>query len=89
MYETDYFYNASSSQIASSSTKLASSTIATSTDVVILPQISAGEVLVAFLLFLLILLELFKMTINALDRIKTKKTYLGYSGGDVEIRDDL
>jgi hypothetical protein len=90
MYETNYFYTSSSSQqIASSSTNLASTSIATSTDIVILPQFSAGEVLISFLLFVLVLLELLKMTLSALDRVKTKKKYLGYSGGDVEIRDDL
>lgn len=90
MYETDYSYTSSSSQqIASSSTHLASTSIATSSDIVILTQFSAGEVLIAFLLFIQVLLQLLTMTLRALDRVKTKKSYLGYSGGDVEVRDDI
>lgn len=50
---------------------------------------SAGEVLISFLLLCLILLALARSLAQALSNIKTKKKYLQYGGGDVEIRDDL
>lgn len=65
------------------------STISTSTDVAIYGYFSAGEVLICFLLFCIILIELCKSIAQGLSRIKTKKTNLGYSGGDVEIREDM
>lgn len=68
----------------------ASSTpIATSSDIVVLPTMSAGEVLVAFLLFCTIMIELTRLVLASLDRVALKKSYLGYSGGDVEIRNDI
>jgi len=95
MYETIYHYDDSASttpRIASSTTALSTSTppgIATTTDIVILPTYTAGEVLISFFLFVLILLQLLQMLLRALDRVKTKRKYLGYAGGDVEIRDDI
>lgn len=50
---------------------------------------SAGEILISFLLVCLILLSLLKMLATALSNIQTKKTYLQYGGGDVEVRKDL
>lgn len=95
MYECDYHYSteaSSTGQIASSSCAISTSTpplIATSSDIVIVPTFTAGEVLICFFLFALILILLGRGVLAALDRIKTKKTVLGYSGGDVEIRHDL
>ncbi len=64
-------------------------TISTSSDVVVYGYFSAGEVLICFFLLCIIILELCSMIARGLNRIKTKKTYLGYQGGDVEVRDDL
>lgn len=92
MYETTYHYDATSTaQIASSTTVLSTSTpaIATTSDIVILPQMDAGQVLIIFLLFVLVLLQMLGMVLRALDRARTRKQIMGYSGGDVEIRDDL
>lgn len=92
MYETTYHYdlNASTTNpLASSTTVFASSTIATTSDIVILPTMTAGEVLIAFFLFVLILIALARSVIAALDRVRTKRQILGYAGGDVEIRDDI
>jgi len=63
--------------------------IATSTDIAILPTMTAGEVLIAFFLFALILISLGSSLIGALDRVKTRKKVLGYGGGDVEVRDEI
>ena len=96
MEECNYFYTAgdasTSPQIASSTCAISTSTpplIATSTDIVILPTMTAGEVLIAFFLFVIVLLHLFSLVIGGLERIKTKKKYLAYGGGDVEIREDI
>jgi ABC-type arginine/histidine transport system permease subunit len=95
MYETTYHYDplaSTTSQIASSTTVLSTSTvpqIATTTDIVILPTYTAGEVLISLFLFCLILIQLLQMLLSALDRVQTKRKYLGYNGGDVEIRNDI
>lgn len=77
--------------IASSTCTLATSTaaIATTSDIVLVPTLTAGEVLVALFLFVLILIALGKGVLAALDRIVTKKKIIAYSGGDVEIRNDI
>lgn len=64
-------------------------TIASSTSIQLYASYTAGEVLMALMMFVLIVIELVKMLARALDKIKTKKRFLGYSGGDVEIREDL
>lgn len=63
--------------------------ISSSTDIQIYGSFTAGEVLMTFLMFVLIVIELVKMLAHALNKIKTKKTYLQYGGGDVEVREDL
>lgn len=63
--------------------------IASSTNVIVYGSLSAGEILIAFLLFSMILLQLTSFISRALDRVKTKKKFLAYNGGDVEIRNDL
>lgn len=64
-------------------------TIATSTDIKIYGAMSAGEVIIALFLFVVIFLKMVELLARALSAIKTKKRFLGYGGGDVEIREDL
>ncbi len=66
-----------------------STTTASSTDIQVYASLTAGEVLMALMMFVLIVIELGKMIAHGLNKIKTKKTFLSYSGGDVEIRNDL
>jgi hypothetical protein len=66
-----------------------STTIASSTDIALYGSFTAGEVIMAFMMFVLIVIELVKMLARALDRVKTKKTFIAYSTNEVEIRDDL
>jgi len=63
--------------------------IASSTDIQIYGSFTAGEVLIALLLFLIIVIELAKSIARGIGNIKTGKRYLQYHGGDVEIRHDL
>ncbi len=63
-------------------------TIASSTDVKIYGSISAGELLISLFLFILIWIKLLSFIPRALSNINTKKKFLGYNGGDVEIRED-
>lgn len=63
--------------------------ISTSSDIQVYGYFSAGEILIAFLLTIMIFLKLAKLLTSALSNIITGKKYLGYSGGDVEIRKDL
>lgn len=81
--------SSSSPQIASSTCNVATSTIATTTDIYTLPTFTAGEIFTDFLLFVIIVLMLTTLVFKALDRVKIRRTYLNYSGGDVEIRDDI
>lgn len=64
-------------------------TIASSSDIKIYGSMSAGEIVISLLLFILIWIKLLEMLARGLSNIKTKKTFLSYSGGDVEIRDDI
>ena len=66
----------------------ASTTNATTSDIKIYAYASAGEVLTNLFLFVIIIMLLTKYLLGALDRVKTKRTYLQYGGGDVEIRED-
>lgn len=65
------------------------STIATTTDIKIYGAMSAGEVLIATLLFCMIIFMVTATFIKALDRIKTKKKYIAYKHNEVEITDVL
>lgn len=58
-------------------------------DIELYGSFNAGEIVISFLLLCLIVLSLAKMLVTALSNIKTNKKYLSYSGGDVEIRNDL
>lgn len=64
-------------------------TISTSSDITVYGYMSSGEVLIALLLFLSILLSLSQMIAQGLNKVNTKRQFLGYGGGDVEIRYDL
>lgn len=66
-----------------------STTISSSTSIQVYGSFTAGEVLMCFFMFALILIELIKMLAHALNKINTKKKYLGYSGGDVEVREEM
>lgn len=84
-YQNDFYYGSTSNQGVYNPT----TNISTSSDIQIYGSFSAGEILIAFLLICMIVLTLIKFIASALSNIKTKKTYLSYGGGDVEIRDDL
>jgi len=66
-----------------------STTIASSTNIMLYGSFTAGEVLMALFMFVLIVIELVKMLARALDKVNTKKKFLSYRGGDVEIKDEL
>ena len=92
MYDCDYFYIASSTEIASSTCSLSTtspSTIATTSDIIIVPTMTAGEVLIAWFLFLIVMLMLAQFVFKALDRVRIKRKVIGYSNGDVEVREDV
>jgi len=84
-HQNDFYFGSTSQQnVYNPNTE-----ISTSSDITIYGSFSAGEILIAFLLLCMIVLSLIKGIAGALSHIKTKKTYLSYSGGDVEVRDDL
>jgi len=96
MYDCIYHYAEATASstiplLASSTCALSTSTpaIATSSDIAILPSLTAGEILIALFLFALIILILGRYTVDALAAIPTKKQFLGYGGGDVELREDV
>jgi len=64
-------------------------TIASSTDIQVYASFTAGEVLMALFMFIMIAIELFKMLTRSLDRIKTKRNYMGYTNSEVEIKEEL
>jgi len=64
-------------------------TISSSTAIQVYGSFSAGEIMITVLLFALFLIELIKMLARALDRVKTKKTFLGYTNAEVEVKDVL
>jgi len=76
--------------VQSTSSNLFAPSIITSTtsttSVPVYAYYTSGEVLIALMLFLILCLELFKIVIQNLDKIKWKRTWLGYNGGDVEIK---
>ncbi len=70
-------------------TSTSSSPITSSSSILFLGQMTAGELMISFLLFLGIVLYLTTMIPRALSKIKTSKTFMAYSGGEVEIRENL
>lgn len=92
---TSEYWNFSSStcttSMGTSTTALGfnpTTTIATTSDIVVYGYFSSGEVLVAFFLFCIILLQLFSMLATGLSKINLKKKWLAYGGGDVEIKEN-
>jgi hypothetical protein len=65
------------------------STITTSTDFKVDPVITGGEIIIIFFLVLFSFFMLLRFLAKSIDRITTNKKYLGYHGGDVEIRKDI
>lgn len=63
-------------------------TISTSSDITIYGSMSAGEVIISLILFLILWVKLVEYLIKGLSNFRTKKRFLGYHGGDVEIRED-
>lgn len=64
-------------------------TTATTSDIQLYASFTAGEVLMTALMFILIVIELFKMLTRALDKIKTKKKFIGYTNAEVEIKEEF
>lgn len=84
-YQNDFYFGSTSNQnVYNPSTE-----IGTTSDIHIYGSFSAGEIMISFLLMCIIVLSLIKGIAGALSIIQTKKRYLGYSGGDVERREDL
>jgi len=64
-------------------------TISSSTSIAVYGSMTAGEILMIMMMFVMIVLEMVKLLARALSGIKTKKKFLAYGKGDVEIREDL
>jgi hypothetical protein len=64
-------------------------TISSSTSIAIYGSMTAGEILMIMMMFVLIMIELLKMLVRTLDRVKTKKKFLGYSNSEVEIKEEF
>lgn len=64
-------------------------TISSSTSIAIYGSMTAGEILMTTMMFILIVVELIKMLARSLDRVKTKKQFLGYSKAEVEVKEEL
>lgn len=69
--------------------KLATSTGATSTQFGLVPTVTGGDLVIIALLTLLLFQFLTTWIIYSFRSIRTKKRYMQYNGGDVEVRDDL
>jgi len=65
------------------------STVTTSTDFKVDPVITGGEIIIIFFLVLFSFIMILRFLAKSIDRITTNKKYLGYHGGDVEIRKDI
>lgn len=63
--------------------------IASSTDVQVYGSFTAGELVMSFLMFALIVIELGKIIANGLDKIVTRKKYIRYQNSDTEITNDI
>lgn len=64
-----------------------STEIATSSDISVVGTMSAGEVMLSLLVFILIVIELFKTLAQALRTVNKKRKQLAYAGGDVDINE--
>jgi len=83
-------FNYASSTCKYTDTMFAPNTqFSTSTQIALYGSFTAGEILIALMTFIIIVLELGRIVTNGLDRVKTKKRVLAYNGGDVEIQDKI
>jgi len=64
-------------------------TIASSTDIQVYGSFTAGELVMSFLMFALIVIELGKIIAHGLSKIKTHKKFIRYNDSDVEVTDDI
>lgn len=64
-------------------------TIASSTDIQVYGSFTAGELIMAFLMFCLIVIELGKIIANGLEKINTRRQFIRYRDADTEITDDI
>ena len=64
-------------------------TIASSTDIQVYGSFTAGELVMTFLMFMLIVIELGKIVANGLEKINTKRKFIRYRDADTEITDDI
>lgn len=91
---TFFFKNSVCTNNASTTTNFTvgynpTTTISSSTSIQVYGSMSAGEVMITVFLFMLIVIELFKMLTRALDKIKTKKKFIGYTNAEVEIKEEF
>jgi len=63
--------------------------VSTSTKVYIMPYFTAGEMMISLFLFVLCVMLVMQYIAKGLSVFNTKKRYMQYGGGDVEVRDDL
>lgn len=90
---TQFFVNASSSQklpvsFTTPTTSTTSNEISSSSDFYVDPVFTGGDIIIILFCTIGMLLIMAYSTIDSLKNVKTKKTYLQYGGGDVEIRED-
>lgn len=64
-------------------------TIATTSDIQLYGFFSAGDVMIIFLLFCIVCIQLFSLLASALMGINIKKKWLAYGGGDVEVKEEI
>jgi len=88
---TDYYLNASSTgvpvhfDIGTSAT----SSISGSSSFSVIPTFSGDGIIIITLMIIFLFISLSGSVIKAIDRIKTKKSYIRYTNADVEISEDL
>lgn len=63
-------------------------TISSSTDIKIYGSFSAGEIIISILLLMIFTVKVAELLAKSLSSVNIKKKFLGYNGGDVEIRED-
>jgi hypothetical protein len=63
--------------------------VSTSTKIYMMPYFTAGEMIISLFLFVLCVMLIMQYIAKGLSIFNTKKRYMQYGGGDVEVRDDL
>lgn len=69
-------------------TTTSTTTVSTSSQFYVNPVFTGGDIIIIFFALIFLFFMITQAVIKSIDRIKTKKTYMGYTGGDVEIRED-